>query len=120
MPAPSPLAPEPQRPAPLRRRRHPNRFSLEVFYCLTRELDPFGPTDPLPDDLLASINRLLLRGGRALAHAPAWQRARPFPASMAGAVPARTAVIALMKLLIRLDPDRWGEPSSSRTGGATG
>ena len=86
-----PNAPDRSRSAPpakpdIRRRRRPSRFTLEAFYCLTREVGPLEPYDPLPPELFAEVNRLLLRGGRRLAHAPAWQRACPFPANMVGAV----------------------------------
>ena len=89
---------------PLRLNLRPGRFAREIFRCLERDFLPLEPDDRVPPELLARVNRLLIRGGRLLAHAPGWQRARPFPAGIEGYFRARTAVIALMKLLYRADP----------------
>ena len=82
----------------------PGRFAREVLRCLEDDFLPMAPDDPVPPDLLGKVNRLLVRGGRLLAHAPGWQRAKPFPAGVTGYFRARTAVVALMKLLYRADP----------------
>ena len=87
--------PSPQ-PRPGRRLRHDIvRFCSQDFGAI----EPYGP---VPAELLAKANRLLLRGGRTLARAPGWQRAQPFPP---GSWYGRQVMIALLKLAYRIDPD---------------
>ena len=58
-----------------------------------------------PELLSERVNRLLVRGGRLLdARARPGSAPVPFPANMVGAVTARAAVIALLKLLVPSRP----------------
>jgi hypothetical protein len=71
---------------------------------MERDFMPIHPDDILGPEIIAGVNRLHARGARYLADAPAWWRAKPFPAADRGATLARAAYVALLKLLNCIDP----------------